>query len=410
MAEHADVVIVGAGQAGLAVSRELTQAGLSHVVLEKGQVGQTWRGWWDSLCLTTPNWNVALPGQSYEGREPDAFMHRDEVVAFLERYASGFQAPVREGVDVTALRPRCGGGFELETSAGAIGARTVVLATGAYQRPARPAGAAALPADLVQLDLRDYRNPAGLPAGAVLVVGSGQSGCEIAEELRQAGRDVFLACGRAPWMPRRIGGRDLVWWAVETGFFEAPVRSLPSPAARLGANVQSTGTDGGHDLHYRTLQAMGVTLLGRFTGADGHCARFAPDLKETVAWGDQRHAQLVGLVEKVAAERDWPRPEIEEPPAFSADAPEQVDLSGFGAVIFASGFRPDYESWVHVSGVVDELGFPIHHEGASTAAEGLYFVGVHFLRKRKSALLMGAREDGPIVARQIAERQMSAVP
>lgn len=397
-------MIVGAGQAGLAVSHELTQAGVSHVVLEQGQVGQTWRGWWDSFCLTTPNWNVALPGQAYEGQDPDAFMHRDDVVAFLERYAAGFQAPVREAVKVTALRPCFGAGFELETSAGEIAARTVVLATGAYQRPARPAGAATLPAEVLQLDLRDYRNPAGLPDGAVLVVGSGQSGCEIAEELHQAGRDVFLACGRAPWIPRRIGGHDLVWWAVETGFFDMPLSSLPSPAARLAANVQSTGIDGGHDLHYRTLQAMGVTLLGHFTGADDHHARFAPDLEETVAWADQRHAQLVGLVNRVAAERGLPPPGIDEPQAFSADAPEHVDLSRFGAVIFASGFRPDYESWVQIPGVVDELGFPIHHEGASTAVEGLYFVGVHFLRKRKSALFIGACEDAPIVARQIAAR------
>ena len=372
-------------------------------------MGETWRGWWDSFCLTTPNWNVALPGLPYEGQEPDAFMHRDEVVALLERYAAGFHAPVREGVNVTALRPRSGGGFELETSAGAIVARTVVLATGAYQRPLRPAGAATLPADLVQLDLRDYRNPAALPAGSVLVVGSGQSGCEIAEELRQAGRDVFLACGRAPWMPRRIGGRDLVWWAVETGFFDAPLGSLPSPAARLGANVQSSGTDGGHDLHYRTLQAMGVTLLGHFIDADDRYARFAADLEETVAWADQRHGQLVGLVNQVAAARDLPRPAVDEPQPFTANAPEYLDISGFGAVIFASGFRPDYASWVHVPGVVDKLGFPIHHEGASTAAEGLYFVGVHFLRKRKSALFIGACEDAPIVADQIAARHISSV-
>ena len=156
---------------------------------------------------------------------------------------------------------------------------------------------------------------------------------------------------------------------------------------------------------------MGVTLLGHFTGADGHCARFAPDLEETVAWGDQRHAQLVGLVNKVAAERGLPRPEIDEPPAFRADAPEHVDLSGFGAVIFASGFRPDYESWVHVPGVVDELGFPIHHEGASTAAEGLYFVGVHFLRNRKSALLIGRARGRPDRRRsdRSAARVVSAV-
>ena len=241
MTNRIDVVIVGAGQAGLAVSRELTQAGVAHVVLEKGQVGQTWRGRWDSFCLVTPNWTFQLPGHPYDGGDPDGFMPRDEVVAYLERYAAGFEAPVREGVEVTSLRPGPDGGFLLETSAGQIAARTVVLGTGAYQRPHRPAGAATLPADLLQIDVEEYLNPAELPPGPVLMVGSGQSGCQIAEELHQAGREVCLACGRAPWMPRRLGDRDLVWWALETGFLDAPLSSLPSPAARLGRQRASDG-------------------------------------------------------------------------------------------------------------------------------------------------------------------------
>ncbi len=401
-------MIVGAGHAGLAVSHELTQTGVSHVILEKGQIGQTWRGWWDSFCLMTPNWNVQLPGHRYEGPDPDGFMDRDDVVSFLESYASRFDAPVREGVDVTALRP-AGSGFVLETSAGEIATSTVVLSTGAYQRSWRPPEAATLPADVVQMDAQDYRHPAGLPAGPVLVVGSGQSGCQIAEELREAGRDVLVACGRAPWLPRRIGDRDAVWWALETGFFDAPLSSLPSPGARFGANVQASGTNGGHDLHFRTLHAMGVTLLGRFEGAEGHRARFAPDLEETVGWADERHGQLMALIRKVAAERGLPAPQIRQPEPFSADPPEHVDLDGFGAVIFATGFRPEYASWVHIPGAFDELGFPIHHEGASTVVPGLYFVGVHFLRKRKSALFIGACEDAPIVAGQIAARHTPSV-
>jgi putative flavoprotein involved in K+ transport len=399
------VVIVGAGHAGLAVSHELTQAGVAHVVLERGRVGQTWRGWWDSFRLITPNWNVKLPGRAYDGDAPDAFMHRDEVVAFLERYAAGFQAPVRDGVEVTSLQPAGGGGFALETSAGRLAASTVVLSTGGYQRPQRPPQADALPADLLQIDARQYASPADLPAGPVLVVGSGQSGCQIAEELREAGRDVFLACGRAPWLPRTIGGRDVVWWGVETGFFDAPASSLPSPAARLTANVQSTGAHGGHDLHYRTLQALGVTLLGHFAGADGRYARFAPDLGASVAWADQVHAQIMGLIERVAAERGLAPPEVPEPAPFAGDAPEVLDLRGFGAVIFAAGFRPDYASWVRIADAFDELGFPLQHDGASTVAEGLFFTGVHFMRTRKSALFIGACEDAPIVARQIVARQ-----
>jgi len=402
MSNRVDVVVVGAGQAGLAVSCELTQAGVEHVVLEKGRVGQTWRGRWDSFCLVTPNWFVQLPGHPYDGDDPDGYMPRDEIVAYLERYAAGFQAPVWDGVDVTSLRPQPDGSFVLQTSAGEIVARTVVLSTGAYQRPHRPAGASTLPADLLQIDVEAYHCAADLPGGPVLVVGSGQSGCQISEELHCAGREVFLACGRAPWFPRRLGDHDLSWWALETGFLDVPFSSSPSPAARLAANVQATGVDGGHDLHYRTLQKLGVTLLGHFLGADGRRARFAPDLADSVAWGDERNGQLMDLVRKLVAERGLPRPEIPEPEPFDATAPEELNLSGFGAVVFAGGFRPDYASWVHLPGGFDALGFPVHEEGASTVSPGLYFVGVHFMRKRKSSLLGGVGEDAAIVAGQIS--------
>jgi putative flavoprotein involved in K+ transport len=371
-----------------------------HVVLEKGKVGQTWRGRWDSFCLVTPNWSVQLPDHPYDGPDPDGFMLRDEVVAHLERYAAG--APVEEGVDVTSLERAPGGGLRLETSSGPIEAPAVVLCTGAYQRPHRPAGAATLPADLLQIDVEDYSSPDGLPAGPVLLVGSGQSGCQIAEELHEAGRDVFLACGRAPWLPRRIGEHDLVWWGRETGYLDATIGSLPTPAARLGANLQTSGRDGGHDLHFRTLQRMGVTLLGHFLGAEGRRARFAPDLEASVAWGDERYGQFRDLVRKTAAERGLPAPELPDPEPFAADAPEELDLEGFGAVVFAGGFRPDYASWVRCPGAFDELGFPVHEECRSTVAPGLHFAGVHFLRKRKSSLLIGVGEDAAIVARRIA--------
>jgi putative flavoprotein involved in K+ transport len=329
-------------------------------------------------------------------------MARDEVVAYLEGYAAAFGAPVREGVDVSSIHAGSRGEFVLQTSAGQIEARVVVLATGAFQRPRRPAGAATLPADLLQIDIGEYRSPAALPPGRVLVVGSGQSGCQIAEDLHEAGREVFLACGRAPWVPRRLGDRDIIWWALETGFLDAPLSSLPHPAMRLLANVQSTGTRGGHDLHYRTLQQMGVTLVGHFLGASGGRAIFAADLGESVAWGDQLHAMLMNNVRALAAARGVPPPQITEPQPFEADAPEQLDLDGFGAVVFASGFRPDYASWVHFDGAFDEFGFPIHRDGASTLVAGLYVIGVHFLRTRKSSLLIGVGEDAAIVARQIA--------
>ena len=400
MSQATDTVVVGAGQAGLAVSHELTEAGVDHVVLERGRVGETWRNRWDSFCLVTPNWSVQLPGGAYDGEDPDGFMPRDEIVAFFERYAASFEAPVREGVEITSLRAATGG-FTLESSDGVIDARTVVLAAGAYQRPHRPAGAETLPADLLQIDVEGYSNPDAVPAGRVLVVGSGQSGCQIAEELHEAGRDVVLACGRVHWAPRRLADRDLMWWLVESGALDETIADLPSPGARLLANVLATGHGGGHDISFRTLQQLGVTLVGHFLGADGNRARFAPDLDGTIAWSDERHAKLMERFRQLAAERGLEL-HVPDPGPFDTNAPEQLDLSDFGAVIFTSGFRPDYSSWVHVPGAFDELGFPVHKDCASTVAPGLYFVGVHFLRKRKSSLLVGVGEDAALVADQIS--------
>lgn len=409
MSERIDTVVVGGGQAGLVVSHELARAGVDHVVLERGRIGETWRGRWNSFCLVTPNWTVQLPCHPYDGEDPNGFMLRDEIVAYLERYSAAVEAPVREGVDVTALQPVTDGGFHLETSAGPLAAKIVILATGGYQRPHRPAGAATLPADLLQIDVEDYHSPGDLPAGPVLLVGSGQSGCQIAEELHRAGRDVFLACGKAPWAPRRLGDHDIVWWAVETGFINQPVGALPSPAARLGANILTTGQGGGRDLHLRTLQRMGVTLLGHFLGAEDRRARFAPDLMESVAWGDARYGDLMNLVRKTVAERGLPQPDIPEPEPFTAETVEEVNLDGFGAVLFAGGFRPSFDTWVHCPGVVDEFGFPIQEDGASTVVHGLYFAGVHFMRTRKSATFVGIGEDAAIVAGSVAAtRERSA--
>jgi putative flavoprotein involved in K+ transport len=405
--ESTAVAVVGAGQAGLATSRELAKAGVDHVVLERGRIGETWRNRWDSFCLVTPNWGTQLPDGHYDGPDPDGYMRRDEFVAYLERYAAERQAPVREGVDVGSLESVPESGFVLRTSAGDLRANAVVLATGAYQRPYRPSAAASLPTDLLQIDVEDYRNEQALPPGKVLVVGSGQSGCQIAEELHDAGREVVLACGRAPWTPRRWGGQDLLWWANETGYLDQPPQSLPGPEALLFANVLTTGQGGGRDLHLRTLQDRGVVLVGRFLGAtDGH-ARFAPDLHESVAWGDERYALFMGLVEKLVAERGLEPPALDDPKPFEATPPESLDLKDVGVVIFAAGFRPDYRSWLPWPEAFDAHGFPVHREGASTVVPGLYFVGVHFLRKRKSSLLIGVGEDAAIVARQIAEAHAS---
>src|SRR3990170_1471782 len=400
--EQLEAVVVGGGQAGLAASRELQRNGVEHVVLERGRIGQTWRDRWDTFCLVSPNWTVQLPDRPYDGDDPDGFMPRDEIVGYLEGYQAAFALPVREGVTAVSIE-RGADGFHIQTTIGDLQARALVLANGAFQRPHRPAGAETLPSDLLRIDVNDFRNATSLPPGRILIVGSGQSGCQIAEELREAGREVVLACGKAPWMPRRVGGRDAFHWLVDSGFLEAPVESLPTPAVRLAANPTATGHDGGHDLDLRTLRAKGVILAGHFLGASNGAVRFAGDLAESMAWGDERNRQIMDLIVRTAADLGYPAPDLSPPEPFDPSAPEQLSLAGFGVVIFAGGFRPDYGSWLSWPDAFDNLGFPIQRDGASTVVAGLYFVGVHFLRRRKSALLIGVGEDAAIVARAIGE-------
>ena len=224
------------------------------------------------------------------------------------------------------------------------------------------------------MDTRSYRNPESLPEGAVLVVGSGQSGCQIAEELCDAGRHVFLSAGKAPWVPRRIGEHDVVWWVLETGFMDATVGSLPHPSARFAANITASGVDGGHDLNLRTLRAKGVTLTGHFLGFEDGTIRFADDLADSVAWGDDRYRELGQLIQDLCTERGIDHPSLPEPEPFDGEAPASIDASAIGTVIFSGGFRPDY-SWVRVPDVVDAMGFPQQVDGASTVAPGLFFAG-----------------------------------
>ena len=409
MSSDPAVIVVGAGQAGLAVSHELTALGIEHVVLERARVAETWRSRWDSFCLVTPNWTLSLPGAPYAGDDPEGFVPRDEIVGYLERYASTGDLPVREGVDVDSLEPGSNGGFLLRTSDGDMQAESVVVCTGAYQRSHRPAVAGAFPPSVLVTDAAEYRNPGAFPPGKVLVVGSGQTGVQIAEELHESGRDVSLACGRAPWAPRRIDGRDIVSWMSETTFFDTPLSALPSPAARLGANVQATGRDGGHDLHYRTLQTMGVQLLGRLAGVEGQQAHFADDLAESVAFGDMRYADIRQLLTAQLAAKGMTVPELPDAPPFHADPPLELDLRCFGVVVFTSGFRPDYSHWVRFP-AFDDMGFPLADDGASTVVPGLFFCGVHFLRTRRSSLLFGVGEDAAIVAQSIAHNRQASRP
>jgi thioredoxin reductase len=394
------VVVAGAGQAGLAVSHELGAAGVDHVVLERSRVAEAWRSRWDSFTLVTPNWTLALPGSSYDGDDPEGHVHRDQIVEFLQTYADRYAGPIHEGVSVEAVETGAGGTFRLRTSDGDLDADTVIVCTGAYQRPHLPVVASAFPGHVAVMDVTSYRRPDDLPAGRVLLVGSGQTGVQLAEELHLAGRDVVLACGRAPWSPRRLDGLDIATWLDRAGYFDQPLSTLPSPAARLVANVQATGARGGHDLHYRVLQQMGVTLAGHLAGVSGDSVTFADDLAASVAFGDARLADVRRLFHERWGDQ---APDVPEPEPFVADPPLRADLAGFGAVVFTAGFRPDYARWVRFP-VFDDDGFPVTDDDLATAVPGLYFCGVHFLRKRRSSLIWGVGEDAHLVVSSIGRR------
>ena len=405
MLEHVETVVIGAGQAGLAVSRELGVHGVEHVILERSRVAQAWRDRWDSFTLVTPNWTMDLPGTPYAGPEPEGHVSRDEIIGYIENYRTTWAAPVQEGVAVTALRAARASGFELMTSLDRISADTVVVCTGAFQKPYRPP-AGLLPPGVPVIDAIEYRNPAELPAGKVLVIGSGQTGCQLAEELFLAGRDVFLSCGRAPWLPRRLDDLDTVTWLHRVGFFDQPLSALPSPAGRLLANPQATGAAGGHDLHFRTLQLLGVVLLGRLAGVDGHRATFIDDLGASVAFGDARWAESRALLARELPIRGYAVPELQIPGPFLYSPVTEVDLHDIGVVIYTTGFRPDYR-WIELP-ICDESGFPITDAGRSPHP-GLYFCGVHFMRVRRSAFLFGVGLDAAIVATSVASSRRRRV-
>ena len=402
MERSIDVAIIGAGQAGLATSWYLTQAKVDHVVLDAGRVAETWRTRrWDSFCLVTPNWSVQLPGAKYARSDPDGFMPLAELVDHFQSWADSFDAPVDGASHVTSLEAD-DGGFLLSMPSGTLKARAVVVATGAYQRPHRPAGGELLPGDVVQLFAEEYTNPTALQPGAVLVVGSGQTGCQLAEEIHRSGRKVFLACGRCVWVPRRLQGHDIFWWMIESGFMDRTPDKLPSPMARLLGNPQATGHDGGRDLNFRILHDMGIELLGRYVGAEGSELHFADDVAASVDFGDARLIDLMKFVEADCAAKGIDSPTFEIPPPLRINTRARLDIAKdrIGTVIWTSGYRPDYR-WVKFP-VFDQMGFPVQAEGRTTVP-GLYFMGVHWMRKGKSSILYGVGEDADIVARQIVE-------
>ena len=399
-----DVVVIGAGQAGIATSHELSLRGVDHVVLEAERPGFTWSRRWESFTLVTPNHSIRLPGAGYAGDDPNGFLPRDDIEAHIRSYAAGLAAEVRSGVRVDRLMTDHHGGFVLDTTDEPISARSVVVATGAYQEPFRPAAVAEIPPGPVVVDAIDYRRPDALPEGAVLVVGGGQSACQVAEELVLAGREVVVAAGRAPWVHRRVEGRDIVDWMLDAGFFDDAPDTLPSPAARLFANVQASGTRGGHDLNYRVLAGLGVRLGGRLVGARDGQIRLGDDLQASIEFGDARQRMFMDELQAWVTTTGRGPLDRSDPAPFTPSPVTSVPLAGLGAVVVAAGYRTRYAQWIEVPELVDGDGFPVHVDGESTVAPGLHFVGVHFLRTRGSSLLLGVGRDAAATADRIAAR------
>lgn len=401
MALRTDTVIVGGGQAGLSLSARLTARDQAHVVLERGRIGERWRSErWDSLHLLTPNWLNRLHGAPAHA-DPEGFLARDAFVHYLDRYASSVGMPVREQVDVLSVE-RHRGRFRVHTDSGQWMARRVVVATGDCGVPFRPPAATAAPSELAQLDAAGYRRPEQLAGGAVLVVGAGPSGLQIASELRRAGREVVLAVGRHARAVRRYRGRDIWHWLERLGDPEHSVDDVPTEARRA-PGFGLTGLNGGEQLDLATISGLGVTLAGRLTGFDGVTASFDDDLLPTVAAADDRLFELLARIDAHIGESkdaaQVPLPERIAPVRVDA-GPRSLDLraANVSTIVWATGYRREYP-WLHVP-VLDADGELVQRHGV-TPVSGLLTLGLRFQSRRSSHTIGGVGRDAWTIADRI---------
>lgn len=405
---HYPVLVIGGGQAGLSASYHLKQAGIDHLVFEKRRRGHAWRDErWDNFCLVTPNWQCQLPGYPYRGDDPFGFMKKDEILAYLDGFIEMAQPPLREGVEVTALR-RSGAGFEVETSAGRFTADQVIVSVGGYHVPNIPRVAERLPEGILQLHSSRYRNAAALPEGAVLVVGSGQSGCQIAEDLKIDGRDVHLCVGSAPRSPRRYRGRDAVEWLHDMGHYDMPVDQHPQGVKVRGkANHYLTGRDGGREIDLRRHALEGMALHGRLLDVRAGQMVFADDLAANLDAADATYNRIREGIDAYLAATGIDAPV--EPPYVPAWRPApgegggSLDLAaaGIGSVIWATGFRSNF-SWVEIP-AFDGQGYPTHERGVS-AVPGLYFLGLPWLFTWGSGRFSGVARDAEHIVATLLSR------
>lgn len=406
MAQRVETIVIGGGQAGLSMSYFLAQAGREHAVLEQAAAsGEAWRNHrWDSFTLVTPNWTFKLPGAEYQGDAPDGFMPRDEIVSRFEQYVERYHLPVLYNTPVASVE-RLGDGekYRITTSAETYLADQVVVATGLFQQPKTLPFSANLPTGILQLHSDEYHNPDALPPGAILVVGSGQSGCQIAEELYQSGRKVYLSTSGAGRVPRRYRGQDIVWWLDRNGFFDRTADRLPSPKDRFAANPHLSGKDGGHTLNLHQFARDGVTLLGHIRGAQDGKIWLAPDLRDNLARSDRAETEILKMIDDYIQSMglDAPPEELQKlEDGYTVEILTELDLhrAGIATVIWAIGYQFDF-SLVRLP-VVDDFGYPLQNQGM-TAYPGLYFLGLPWLRTFKSGLLLGVGQDAALVASKI---------
>jgi len=402
---RATVVIIGAGQAGLATSHLLADAGVEHVVLERGRVAARWDGHaWRSLRLLTPNWLSRLPGHRYRGTDPNGYMRASEVADYLRSYAVRSGAPVRQGVEVLAVRGGGDGGYRVETTNGTWTAAAVVVATGWCDVSRRPAAASGLDGRIEQLTPATYRDPAALPDGGVLVVGASSSGVQIADELATAGRRVVLAVGSHSRVPRTYRGRDICWWLDAVGSLGRRIDEHPYPAAvRREPSLQLSGQRGGRDVDLPSLQEREVVLAGRLTGIDGRRVRLGPGLAAACDAADARLRRLLRRIDMLAG-RLGIISDVDREPAHRAARTAgwlpELDLprAGIRSVVWATGYQRSYP-WLHVP-VLDEHG-EIRHVHGSTPAAGLHVVGMRWQTRRNSSFLDGVGDDARTVVSTI---------
>lgn len=402
--ETIDTLVVGAGQAGIALSEHLGKQGVPYLVLEKSRIAEAWRtSRWDGLVTNGPVWHDRFPNLEFNGNAPDEFVSKDRVAAYIEEYAAMVDAPVRTGVEVFSATPLEGrAGFLVETSQGTIEATRIVAATGAFQQPVIPP-IVPKTAGIRQIHSAQYRNPDQLDAGAVMVVGAGSSGAQIADELRRAGREVYLSVGAHDRPPRRYRGRDFVWWLGVLGLWDLAAQKPGSEHVTISVS----GAYGGQTMDFRRLAAEGVTLVGMTSGFADGVLGFADDLSRNVNAGDANYHQMLDDADAYADAMGLDLPQDPAArqalpdPACMTDPLRELDLgqAGVSTIIWATGYRQDF-SWLKVD-AFDDNGAPIHQRGVSKHP-GVYFLGLPWQSRRGSTFLWGVWHDAKFVADQIA--------